>query len=49
VTLLPIHYPLDVEAVQAGIDFTLLACYQSQIDTSLKLGKKSLQKFDKLK
>jgi hypothetical protein len=44
-----IHYPQHVEAIRAGIDFILLACYWSHSDTTIKFLEKSLQKFDKLK
>jgi hypothetical protein len=44
-----IYHLQHLEAIRAGIDFILLACYQSHSDTTLKFLQKSFQKFDKLK
>jgi hypothetical protein len=43
------HHPQHLEAIRAGIDFMMLASYQSYSDTTIKLLVKSLQTFDHLK
>ncbi len=49
VTPLFIHYPDHLDALQAGLDFLLLAGYQSHSDTTLFFLEKSLWTFDALK
>jgi hypothetical protein len=49
VSPLLIHHPQHLEAIQAGIDFMLLASYQSHSDTTIQFLEKSLQKCDKIK
>ncbi len=49
VSPLMIHHPQHLEALHAGIDFMLLASYQSHSDTTIQFLEKSLQKFDKMK
>ncbi len=39
------HHPLHLEAIQAEIDFMMLASYQSHSDTTVKFLVKSLQTF----
>ncbi len=44
-----IHHPKHLEAIRAGIDFMMLASYESHTESTISYLQKALLKFDKLK